>query len=389
MKYSSTLQDFIKQNHKKFKTKNLYAKAKELGYQGSIKSFYAHVQRMTDKHVDPTTKFLEIVKKQKISSVIDLSNKLNCTPKRILDYVEYYRCNGYEISTNENDEYVIFSKDAVSNGIGLQQPLEDNEIIFAVISDPHFGSKACQITALNQFSEICRKKSVKYIFMPGDITAGLGVYSGQQFDLYALTVDQQQDSVILNLPTGFEWYALGGNHDYSFIKTNGHNPLLAIQTIRNDFHYIGFDQADVPILKGVDLKMWHPSGGVPYAVSYRLQKGIEQIAFDELTQIVRGVKESPTVRFVLAGHLHIQMQALFGSIFGMQCGSFEGQTNYLKRKGLIPAIGGWIVRAELDRHGLLKNFTAKFYVFPELKDDWKNYNHNIPEHQITTPIFKD
>jgi len=388
--YGEALTNFVLQNFQTNKIKDLYEQAKRFGYTGTLRSFYAFVKRVTSKTKkikNPAQEFIDVLKKVKVITVIDLSNKLDCTPQRILDYVEYHRALGYEISIDE--QYVIFSKDAVSNGTSFDGPLEDTEIIFAVISDPHFGSKACQITALNTFSEIARKKSVKHIFMPGDITAGLGVYAGQQFDLYGLSSGEQEASVILNLPYGFEWYALGGNHDYSFIKSNGHNALLAIQHHRKDFHYIGFDQADVPILKGVDLKMWHPSGGVPYAVSYRLQKGIEQIAFDELTQVVRGVKDLPTVRFVLAGHLHIQMQALFGSIFGMQCGSFEGQTNYLKKKGLVPAIGGWIVRAELGKHGLLRNFTAKFYVFPEIRDDWKNYNHSLPEKQITEPIFEN
>jgi UDP-2,3-diacylglucosamine pyrophosphatase LpxH len=388
--YSNDLANLVLNSKQGIKIKDLYESAKQLGFKGNLRSFYTYVKRITNgkfKKENPANKFLESLKKYKTISIIDLSNKLECTPKRILDYVEYYRSMGYEISINEN--YVIFSKDAVSTGQSFDNPLEDREIIFAVVSDPHFGSKACQITALNTFCDIARKKGIKHIFMPGDITAGYGVYSGQTFDLYAVTSGEQEASVILNLPHGFKWYAIGGNHDNSFIKSNGHNVLLSIQHAREDFHYVGFDQADVPILPGVEVKMWHPSGGVPYAVSYRLQKGIEQIMTDELTQISRGVKDYPSVRYVLAGHLHIQMEAMFGSIMGLQCGSFEGQTNYLKKKGLVPAIGGWIIRSELDKNGLFKNFSPKFYVFPDIKDDWKNYNHTIPEQQITEPIFDD
>ena len=82
------------------------------------------------------------------------------------------------------------------------------------------------------------------------------------------------------------------------------------------------------------------------------------------------------------------MQAMFGSIWGAQCGTFEGQTNYLKRKGLVPSIGGWIVKASLGHNGLLKNFESKFYIFDEIEDDWKNYKHTIPLEQITKPIFE-
>jgi hypothetical protein len=104
-------------------------------------------------------------------------------------------------------------------------------------------------------------------------------------------------------------------------------------------------------------------------MSYRLQKGIEQMAYEELKNISRSVKDTPTLRFVLCGHLHIQLQAMFGSIFGMQCGCFEGTTDYLKKKGVFPSVGGWIVKASLGRNGLLNNFDAKFYMYDEIEDD--------------------
>ena len=219
----------------------------------------------------------------------------------IYELVEHYRSKGYEIVADE--EKIMFSSGVISNIEKVKQ-ISDREIIFGVSSDWHFGSKAVQITALKEFCEICRKNGVKHIFNPGDIVAGFNVYPGQTFDLYALSAEEQESSVVTNLPKEFNWYCLGGNHDYSFIKKGGgHNPLLSISSKREDFHYIGFDEADIPILNGVDTRLWHPSGGVPYAISYRLQKGIEQIAFDELTNIVRETKEKPTVRFVLAGHL--------------------------------------------------------------------------------------
>jgi len=90
----------------------------------------------------------------------------------------------------------------------------------------------------------------------------------------------------------------------------------------------------------------------------------------------------------LAGHLHIQLQAMFGSIFGMQCGTFEGQTGFLRRLGLYPQVGGYIVKADISRNGLLRNFNAKFYMWPkQIEDDWRNYKHSIEKSKIVKPIF--
>jgi len=400
--YTTKMIDFIKQKiATKMKIKYIHELVIEhFNYRGGIGAFYRFIKRNIrdtenveinvnknleeDKQRDEV-KFLELIKKKEIYDIYELCDLIGCSPKRIKDIVEFYRSKGYEIVL---DEYKLFLSSEVVSNVKKIDTLEDKEIVFGVASDLHFGSKSVQITALNKFCEICRKKDVKYIFCPGDVVAGYNVYPGQVFDVHAISAEEQESSVIVNLPTGFEWLVLGGNHDYSFIKKGGgHNPLLAIASQREDFHYVGFDEADVPILKNVDLKMWHPSGGVPYSVSYRLQKGIEQIAYSELTSIVRNVKDRPTVRFVLSGHLHIQMQALFGSIFGCQCGTFEGQTNYLKRKGLIPHVGGYIIKASLGRNGLLRNFDAKFYLFEEIEDDWKNYNHEIKYDKIEKPLF--
>ena len=99
---------------------------------------------------------------------------------------------------------------------------------------------------------------------------------------------------------------------------------------------------------------------------------------------------APTVRFVFSGHLHIQIQGMFGSIFGAQCGCFEGQTNYLKRKGLFPHIGAYIIEASLNKTGILKNFDAKFYMYDEIIDDYKSYSHTLTSNKkeyIIDPIL--
>jgi len=398
------LQEWVIKRLKAGKTPpSLYETAvKRYGYESSKDQFCKYCNTVKTRHVvklprkEPTTNPQEMVgddvsivlkklKKEKEVDVVELCNQLNCPPRRINEIVEHLRSKGSEISVTNGT--VFLNTDIVADVDGVDR-ISETEIVFGVASDLHFGSKSCQITALNEFAEICRKKGVQHIFCPGDVVAGYNVYPGQQFDLYGLSAEEQESSTVRNLPQGFTWYMLGGNHDYAFIKKGGgHNPLLSISSQREDVQYVGFDEANIPILHGVEMKLWHPSGGVPYSISYRLQKGVEQVAYHELTRIVRGATDRPTIRFILSGHLHIQMQALFGSIFGCQCGTFEGQTNYLKRKGLTPNIGGYIVQASLGQNGLLKNFDAKFYVFEEIEDDWRQYNHSVEQQKIERPVF--
>jgi len=171
---------------------------------------------------------------------------------------------------------------------------------------------------------------------------------------------------------GLAYYAIGGNHDYSFLKSVGYNIVAAFAVAREDVTYLGFDVADVPITDQVDVLLYHPSGGVPYALSYRLQKGMEQIAFEELSTVAKS-GENPKMRLVMAGHLHVSMTMQRGPIMGMQCGCFEGQTNYLKRKMLFPSIGGYVVEMWLTDAGLIQRVRHEWVPFLEIEKDYLNY----------------
>jgi len=384
-------------------SKNMYQQAiKKFNYLSGIETFYKYISRVKKTFSDEDfastgetpesieDKFITILEKKKSILGQQLCEELSCSPQDVYDLAKSFRKRGYEIICDEKN--IILSTDIISGVAPLEKSLEETEIIFGVASDLHFGSKACQITALKEFCEICKKKGVKYIFCPGDVVAGYNVYPGQQFEVYAPSAEEQEESVIVNLPTGFEWLLLGGNHDYSFIKRGGgHNPLLAIESQRSDIKYVGFDEADIPILNGVDVRLFHPSGGIPYSVSYRIQKTVEQIAYSELAKICLTNKKVPSIRFLLAGHLHIQMQSIFGPVFAAQCGSFEGQTGYLKRKGLSPLVGGYIIQTNIrKKDGIILSFDAKFYMFPDdIKDDWKNYTHTIPQKErFIKPLFE-
>jgi len=401
--YYLTLSEFIK-NHLDEDIDNLMIMARRHFPQSvvvqDIKKFRKYVSKVKQRMVNSFSEenklytrqkklFFDILESSKQPiSVIDLCNNLKCSPEVLSNIINEYRQHGHEIAVTN---FMVSLEKTIHHDIDkkYEKPLvNDKEIIFGVVSDLHFGSSACQITALNKFAEICKHRGVEHILVAGDILAGHNVYPGQQMDLYALGADEQEQSCILNLPKGFQWYMIGGNHDYSFIKQTGHNPIRFLSYNRDDIHYLGFDEATIKILPNVSAKLWHPSGGNSYALSYRLQKGIERVTIDELYKLSNCSKDCADLRFFFAGHLHVQMQALFGGICGMQCGTFEGSTNYLRRKGLVPAIGGYIIEATLNEdNGALKDFNAKFYLFEEIENDWMNYKHSIEEPKFSKVLF--
>lgn len=245
---------------------------------------------------------------------------------------------------------------------------------FAVASDWYIASKAAQVSALRAFLDVAVKKhECEHILVPGDVCAGYGVYRGQANEVYAIGADDQLDALINTVPEykGVQFYVLGGNHDYSFIKTSGFNIVDAACRRRADWTYLGFDEATVPLTESLDIVLWHPSGGVPYALSYRGQKFAAELAQRELADIIVGKKERPRTRFVFWGHLHVADSFPYGPIRVTGPGCFEGRNSYLKQKGLTPQIQGIVVEAWLTDEGLIQRHVAHEYSFIEQEDDWK------------------
>ena len=253
-------------------------------------------------------------------------------------------------------------------------------IVFAVFCDTHFGSKFIQASALRRFIQIAVEEyGVRHFLCPGDMTAGYRVYRGQQNDLYAHGADDQVDSLCHTLPEypGVRYYMIGGNHDYSFMRSNGVNVIRLAARWRSDFVYCGFDQAEIPLLERdgevlVSAILWHPSGGVPYALSYRGQKFAAEVSRQELTEVVLERKPSPTVRFIFWGHLHVSDIFPHGPIWVIGPGCFEGRNGYLRAKGLQPVVQGLVIEADLTPSGLIAGVHIHPYPFLEREDDYKS-----------------
>jgi len=295
-------------------------------------------------------------------------------------------------------EALLDTKSAPQDAQALPQTLADMagmRILMAWLGDTHGGSKAQQITNLLKFIELAYERGVRHVLFAGDLFAGDQVYRGQLHDLFAIGAEKQFVVMLYVLPKlpGLKYYVIGGNHDYSFVKANGYNVVAHFASQRDDVVYLGYDLADVPITDRVDVRLWHPSGGVPYAMSYRLQKGLEQMTSDELSAAIE-TQDNPRLRGVAAGHLHVSMTMWQGPIFGAQVGCFEGQTNYLKRKALFPKIGGYLIEWQVTDSGLLQECTPKWQAFLEIEDDYKNYPELLellregPETRDLEPLFQ-
>lgn len=237
-------------------------------------------------------------------------------------------------------------------------------IRFALMGDTQFGSKYAQITHLHKFYDLCVKEGIKNVYHTGDITDGLKMRTGHEYELYAISADEQLEDVVKNYPKceSITTHFITGNHDASIYKQVGYDIGAAIARERKDLAYLGRDCAVVNLTPNCTLEMRHPWDGTAYAISYKIQKMIEAMESDSKPNILA------------VGHYHKAEYLFYRNVHAFQTGCFQGQTPFTRGKGISVHMGGWLMTVTVDENGYIQRITPEFIPFySSIKEDYKNY----------------
>lgn len=224
--------------------------------------------------------------------------------------------------------------------------------LVAFLSDTHLGSKLCRYHAIDTAYKIIDQEGVKTVYHCGDVVDGIGMYRGHHFELLKHSYQDQKWDVVDNYPKveGVTTYMISGNHDASFLRAIGADILEAVAKERKDLIYLGQVEAEIEIAQGVRLRLWHPGGAPNYAKSYRLQRAIDSM-------------EGGTKPNILAvGHYHYDFYMSHRNIHALQVPCFQGQSLYLKEKGLMPTVGFWLVELHI-KDGSINRFKPELIKF--------------------------
>lgn len=303
-------------------------------------------------------KFGEVVKR--IESEYGLSNMY----KRIECHL--YRCRKKQLElekkTPETKRIAIQNQEPEHH----QGKWDGTETIrFAIMGDTQFGSKYAQISYLHNFYDLCEKLGITDIYHTGDITDGLKMRKGHEFELYEHSADGQLEDVIMNYPKrdGITTHFITGNHDASLYKLAGYDIGRSIARDRSDMNYLGRDCAVVHLTPNCTLELRHPWDGTAYAVSYKIQKMAEAMEADSKPNILA------------VGHYHKAEYLFYRNIHILQTGCFQSQTPFTRGKGISVFMGGWIVTARVDENGYIQGFAPEFIpYYYSIKDDYKNFS---------------
>ncbi len=290
-------------------------------------------------------------------TVGELSRTINkptgVSKEYIYTVMQSLRDKGFAVNIDEARKEVILDKsDLLKKGIQPLElePLYKHRIRIGVISDTHYASKYQQPTLINTAYTIFDEEKVDFVLHMGDMVDGIKMYRGQEQEIFLHSADEQANYAIEQYPyrKAYKTYVVAGNHDLSFKKIAGYDIVKQICSQRDDLVYKGEIGAHTFRIKNLTFETLHPTGGIPYAKSYRIQKLIEAALGDVIAQVRRTKDVSILPQFMFVGHLHIANYTPHIGVDGFMVPCMQAQTPYLRAKGLQPELGIYIIDIRCD-----------------------------------------
>ena len=286
------------------------------------------------------------------STAKEIAETTGKTERLILAAIEDLKEQGIQI-VEQNGKYKI-CKDVVPQENVTTEDWQGNKIIrFGVVSDTHLCSKWQQLTHLNAMYDIFQQEGIETVYHAGDITEGVNMRRGHEYEVFKHGTDEQQQYVIDNYPKrkGIITKFITGNHDHSGIKAAGHDIGYPIERARDDMIYLGMSNAKIELTPNCVLELNHALDGNAYALSYAIQKRIDAMSGGEKPSIL------------IDGHHHKMIYLFYRNIHAFEAGTFQSQTPWMRGKRLPAHMGGWIYQIHVDDEGTIQRCGAEFFPF--------------------------
>ena len=231
-------------------------------------------------------------------------------------------------------------------------PMKGSEIVYGVYGDRHVGSIFYDHAAVMRYAEEASKWGVQFMVDCGDSVDGsFNMHRGMWREQSHRGFDDQLKELVEKTPDlGVPVYHINGNHDYSWLKTEGVNLGVHYEKNHKDVRHLGTSNAFLEVGK-TNIQLLHPGGGGSYALSYRLQKIIESF-------------EGGTKPHILhVNHFHKMAQVFYRNVHAFLDGCFQSQTHFMMEQGLAAHKGSWLVRVHPDKFGGVADLETKFVPF--------------------------
>ena len=302
----------------------------------------------------------------------DISRRLNAPRGVSKEYVYYLldnlRKKNFDVDVKKDTRQATLNRLPEWNEKPIKlEPLYRNHIKLLVISDTHLTSVHQQLTLLHTAYELGEREKVDVCLHCGDLTDGFRHAHIPACDSFTKGLDELVDYTVEHYPRNekFKTKFISGRHDMSTKYAFGFDLPRAISEKRDDLSYVG-DTMGTFRFKDTTVRLYHPTGGVPFSRSYRAQR-VTEAMIGNMIHTIRvdgGMKNLPQLIFF--GHTHIAFFFPYmGSlVFSVPC--LQSQTGYLEGKGLYPDIGCWIVDINFDDKGNVLDVIPRLYLWNHL-----------------------
>jgi predicted phosphodiesterase len=292
-------------------------------------------------------KIYYFIKKKKTPE--EICKALELSEVELIGLIKLMNDSGY-MCDYTNGEIVILKKPVQNNGI-YQVPHNLEHLKLLLISDTHLAGKYDRLDILRYLYEKAEDKGVKHILHSGDFTDGRSNRPEHIYELKEPSYEGQVEYCVEKYPTfSGKTYAIQGNHDNWWYKSNGSEIVRSIAKQREDIVYLGSDIADMKIGK-LKVRLFHGTGGNAYAKSYKIQKYLDAIPIEEKPHILQ------------TGHVHQAFYYKQDKTHCLQTGCLEDLTPYARSCGFNGDKSCWWVDIDFDDRGNIHSITPQLEEF--------------------------
>jgi len=218
---------------------------------------------------------------------------------------------------------------------------------FGYVSDSHFGSLYSDYALLEYAYDVFREEGISTVFNTGDLTDGIRMFRGHEFELSHHGADAQVRVVVEKYPyrKNMKTLFLCGNHDRSHWKHGGVDVGQLIGDKREDMTYLGYQEANIELGEGRSkavVRLVHPEDGTAYAISYKPQ------------QYVNALPPGTKPDILLLGHYHKAEFLPYRGILIYQGGTTQHQTPFMRGRKIAAIMGFWILEVTVAPDRIVK-----------------------------------
>ena len=308
---------------------------------------------------------LRIIRKQKKKPfTLDLvASRLKTTvenAKKVLNHLSHH--DGYNIVA-AGDRWQLLDTLPPAEPLKLKRFL-GKEHVFGVIGDKHMVSKYHRLDVLEAAYDVFQKRGVGSVLDCGNIIDG--EFKFNKYELHCIGAHNQCQYVADHHPqrSGITTYFISGEcHEGWYQSRDGIKIGWYIQKVcedagRKDLKWIGHIESDIILeqqLGPLHIRVMHPGGGTPYALSYPSQKMVESFQGGDKPHVL------------IMGHFHKFDFNYQREVACLMPGCVQDQTPYMRKKKLAAHVGFCIVTIGARLDGTTGQIKVEWFPFYDRK----------------------